>query len=374
MGVKTLVFHEHWTPVQNYWRTTGEEERALRQLIDDCHKRGIRLLLYFGYELSSLAPEWAKVADKVLTKTPIGDLTGGYHRWPPQRDYIVCLQSEWSDRLLKGILNTIDRYGFDGVYLDGTIEPFGCANREHGCGYTAADGSLRSTYPIFGVRSFMRQLYEGLHAKGRLVNAHQSLYCGTPTLAFVHSYWDGEQFMGGELGGDPLKKLPLASFRAEFMGRNFGVPCEFLVYEKPPQWTFDDALAFTLLHDVLVRPGGVGPTLEKMAAIWKVMARFGVSDAEWHPYWNNGDLVQAHPESVKVSLYRRNQEGKTRLLLVVSNLSAQEPVTAQVSLTQGAIRSLKGATDALTGEQLAISGTSLTVRLEPIRMRLVEVH
>jgi ParB family chromosome partitioning protein len=85
----------------------------------------------------------------------------------------------------------------------------------------------------------MRQLYEALHPKGKLINAHQSTYCGTPTLAFVHSYWDGEQFGRGELAGDPLQKLPLASFRAEFMGKNFGVPCEFLVYERPhgEYWT-----------------------------------------------------------------------------------------------------------------------------------------
>ena len=31
------------------------------------------------------------------------------------------------------------------------------------------------------------------------------------------------------------------------MGRNFGVPCEFLAYERPPTWTFDHALAASML-------------------------------------------------------------------------------------------------------------------------------
>jgi hypothetical protein len=372
LGVKTLVFHEHWTPVQNYWRTNRETE--LRELIAACHQRGIKLLLYFGYELSTLAPEWSAVADKVLVKTPTGGLAGGYFRQPPQRDYIVCLNSQWAERLLDGIVSAIERYGFDGVYLDGTIEPFGCANEAHGCGYRTADGKLRETYPIFAVRQFMRQLYEALHPKGKLINAHQSTYCGTPTLAFVHSYWDGEQFGGGELAGDPLQKLPLASFRAEFMGKNFGVPCEFLVYERPPDWTVDHALAFTLLHDVRVRPLGFGAMLEKLAAIWAAMSQFGVSEAEWHPYWRNGEFIQAQPESVKVSGYRRTVNGQVRWLLVVSNLSAKEAVTAQVRLSEKAMPKVNEATDALTGERLPITDNTITISLPPMRMRLVAVR
>jgi len=372
LGVKTLVFHEHWTPVQNYWRTNRETE--LRALIAACHQRDIKLLLYFGYELSTLAPEWSAIADKVLVKTPMGGLAGGYFRQPPQRDYIVCLNNQWAERLLDGIVSAIERYGFDGVYLDGTIEPFGCANEAHGCGYRTADGKLRETYPIFAVRQFMRRLYEALHLKGKLINAHQSTYCGTPTLAFVHSYWDGEQFGRGELAGDPLRKLPLANFRAEFMGKNFGVPCEFLVYEQPPDWTVDHTLAFTLLHDVRVRPLGFGAMLEKLSAIWTVMSQFGVSEAEWHPYWRNGGLIQTQPESVKVSGYRRIVNGQVRWLLVVSNLSAKEVVKAKVHLTKKAMPEVNEAMDALTNERLFITDNTVTVTLSPMRMQLIAVH
>lgn len=371
LGVKTLVFHEQWTPIQNYWRTNREAE--LRQLVAACHQQGIKLLLYFGYELSTLAPEWSALADQVLVKTPAGGLAGGYFRQPLQYDHIVCLRSQWAERLLEGIVSATERYMFDGVYLDGTIEPFGCANEAHGCGYRTADGRLRETYPIFAVRNFMRRLYEALHPQGKLINAHQSTYCGTPTLAFVDSYWDGEQFGGGELAGDPMQRLPLASFRAEFMGKNFGVPCEFLVYERPPDWTVDHALAFTLLHDVRVRPLGFGAMLEKLSAIWNAMTRFGVSDAEWHPYWHIGELCQVEPESVKVSGYKRVVNGQVRWLLVVSNLSAKESVTAKVQLTKKALPRVIGATDALTGERLPIAGDLITLPLSPMRMRLVEV-
>ncbi|MCD6506462.1 hypothetical protein J7M22_07520 [Candidatus Poribacteria bacterium] len=366
MGVRTLVFHESWTPVQNYWITDRETE--LKRLASECHKRGIKLLLYFGYELSTLAPEWGELSDDVLVKNPQGRLAGGYQRRPPQRDYIVCYKSEWAERLVEGIAKALDRYGFDGVYLDGTIEPWGCANERHGCGYRTPEGSLRATYPIFAVRSMMRRLYELIHPRGGLVNAHQSTCCLTPTLSFCHSYWDGEQFGGGELSGDPLRKLPLETFRAEFMGVNFGVPSEFLVYERPPNWTFEHALAFTLLHNVLVRPSVRGEKLRLISKIWTAFSDFGVGEAQWHPYWRNDDLIDVKPQQVKASLYLKG----SRALLVISNLSAQEEVTGEIEL-KFPLR-LKAAFDAVTGEVIELEGNRLALPLAPMRARLIRVE
>ena len=366
MGVRTLVFHESWTPVQNYWITDREEK--LKRLASECHRRGIKLLLYFGYELSTLAPEWGELSDDVLVKSPQGGSAGGYQRRPPQRDYIVCYNSEWADRLVKGIAEALDRYNFDGVYLDGTIEPWGCANERHGCGYRTPEGNLKVTYPIFAVRGIMRRLYELIHPRGGLVNAHQSTCCLTPTLSFCHSYWDGEQFGGGELAGDPLRKLPLETFRAEFMGVNFGVPSEFLVYERPPDWTFEHALAFTLLHNVSVRPSVRGGKLELISKIWSVFSDFGVGEAQWHPYWRNEDLIGVKPQQVKASLYLKGSGA----LLVISNLSAEREVTGEIEL-KFPLR-LKAAFDAITGERIGLEGNRLVIPLAPMRAKLIRVE
>jgi len=388
LGVKTLVFHESWTPIQDYPFTTQEKE--LKDLVAACHRRDIKLLLYFGFSFSSMAPEWGTMSDEVLVKGPAGELPNadGYYRQPEQRDYTVCYNNRWRDILLNGIARSLDRYGFDGVYLDGTIEPWACANEKHGCGYRAADGTLHATYPIFAVRKLMHGLAAVVHARGGLVNAHQSTCCATPTLAFADSYWDGEQFScweGGQCTGvnDVMQKMPLAAFRAEFMGRNHGVPAEFLVYEKPPQWTFDHALAFTMLHDVRVRPimrsdANEFCELEKMAPIWDAMTRFGVSKAEWHPYWETKPLAAVPSENIKTSLYLGGgkKTGGGRALLIVSNLGP-EKATAQVTLDLKRLR-LRGsgaiAKDALTGETLKLDGNRLAVPLPAMRMRMVWVE
>ena len=375
LGVKTIVFHEHWTPYQNYPVTTQEAE--LKKLVTACHRRGIKFLPYFGYELSSLAPEWGALSDEVLVKTTAGGYTGGYHRQPEQRDYIVCYNSRWRDILLSGIERSLDRYGFDGVYLDGTTEPFACANEKHGCGYRTADGKLHATYPIFAVRKLMYGLAAAIHPRGGLINPHQSTCCLMPTLEFADSYWDGEQFEGGQLTTNVIQQLPLAAFRAEFMGRNYGVPAEFLVYERPPQWTFDHALAFTMLHNVRVRPGGGLAALEKMAPIWNVMTRFDVSHAEWHPYWETNPLVTGQTDTVKASLYLGGKAKHRRVLLVVSNLSTNDEPAASLTLDLkrlGLPESGVKAKDALTGDALALQSGRLTVPLSSMRMRMVWIE
>ncbi len=371
LGVKTIVFHEDWIPIQNYPVTVPEED--FKDIVKACHRRGMKVLVYQGYELSPLAPEWAELHDEVLVKDAKGNYGSYWFRPPDQRDYKVCYKSVWRDRLAAKIERSMERYGFDGLYLDSTIMPSGCYNERHGCGYRAADGTLHPTYPFFAVRELMQRLYGMVHARGGMISAHQSTCCVTPLLAFADAYWDGEQLTSGSHANEPLKALSLETFRAEFMGRNFGVPCEFLAYERPPQWTFNHALAVSMLHDVRVRPCGLA-TLEKMSPIWDTMTRFDVGTAEWHPYWEAQPVANAQPGQVKVSLYAQKATfwNRARVLLVVSNLSPDQAVTAKVEVALSRLGvTARSASDALSNEPLPFSGGTLTVPLAPMRMRLV---
>lgn len=373
LGVKTLVFHEHWTDVQNYTSTTHDAE--LRSLVKACHERGIKLLLYFGYEMSNIAPEWPAYAPKCLTRLPDAPLptTGGYQRKPEQHAFIVCYNSPWQDFLADGIARVVRDYGIDGVYLDGTIEPWGCVNHAHGCGYRRPDGSWAPAYAILAVRNLMKRLYAICDPEhGGLVNPHQSTCMVTPTLAWSTSYWDGEQFGSVAHQDNPLALLPLDCFRAEFMGHQWGVPAEFLTY-PPHGYTVEEGLAFTLLHDVFIRPGGVGEQLERMAPVWNAYADFKYWEAEWMPYWRNSEVVTPSPEGVKVSLYARKGQGA---LLVVSNLG-MKPVDASVRLDLRKLGLSRGklvASDALLTQPIALDNGVLKTPLPRFSMRLIRIE
>ena len=368
-GVEVIVYHQSWTDDYGYPDTTHREE--LRALVEACHQRGLKLLLYFGYGLGNLTPEMQTYHDEWTVWPFIFWGTGHPER---QQFDAGCNRSLLPEFLLDGISRLLDDYAIDGVYLDGTTEPFGCTNHYHGCGYQR-DGQWKPTYPIWHTREFMRRLAALFQSKRAdyLIDVHMSANLTIPTLAFCDSYWDGEQFEMYTHGQkDPRALLPLDTFRAEFMGRQWGLGAEFLVYEGRP-FTLDEGLAVTLLHDVLVRPTGVGPRADLIYSIWKARDDFGVQDAEFLPYWSNGDMVAATPERVYVSAHRRDDRG---LFLVVSNLGG-EAVQAQVVLKPGLADPRWGdlkCTDALTAEPVALEdGKTLTTDLGPMGWRLVRV-
>ncbi|MBN1421815.1 MAG: hypothetical protein JXP34_23780, partial [Planctomycetes bacterium] len=109
LGVRTICFHEHWSDIQNYPKAADPDR--LRKLVAACHEKKIRLLLYFGYEMSTIAPEWDAYSAECL----VDPRAGGYTRKPDQKAFIVCYRSCWQDFIADGIARVMDEYGIDGV-------------------------------------------------------------------------------------------------------------------------------------------------------------------------------------------------------------------------------------------------------------------
>jgi hypothetical protein len=364
-GVRTVAFHEHWTDIESYTTTTYGSQ--LRRLAEACHKRGMQLNIYFGFLISDLAPEWKEYGDECVLEPRRGYTPYNYPPQPLQNAYIVCYRSVWQDFLADGIARALAEYGVDGVYLDGTADPFeGCRNRRHGCGYVKPDGAVAPTYAILPIRSMMRRIYAIVqaHRPDGQVNTHQSAFMVMPTLAWATSYWDGEQLPGR---GDARATLSLDGFRAEFMGHQWGVPAEFLV---PAPFEFRQACGLALLHDVPVRAVSTGADLGLMSSLWRIFDDFGRKDAEWLPYWRNSDYVSAAPADLVVSLYRHSKHG---VLMEVFNAGPGE-VSGEVTLNLNALK-LKAAAahDALTGDAIALDGGKLQLTLSSLGWRLLWV-
>jgi len=364
-GVKTIVIHESSVPIQNSGFTDRPDE--LREVVAACHRRGIKVLIYFGYELSTLSPRWADEADTVLVKSPDGVPAGGWRRGPHQRELICCYRSHHQDTLVEEIADLLERTGVDGLYLDQTSVPFGCANESHGCGYRGPDGERRVTFPILAVRNLMKRLCEVVQPRGGRISLHQSSGCVTPTLAFVDSYFDGEHLIWHDkFKTDPAGAIGLAAFRAEFMGKNFGIPAEFNCQAE--------AWALPLIHDVLPRPSREVP--ESLSKLWDVMTTFGVAQSEWHPYWRNQSLLTARPDPIKASVYvrRRPDDREVQALLVVANLSPSEELEAKVTIqfqALGADPSAASAADALSDEPIDLAEGQLRLPLKPLGTKVI---
>lgn len=353
-GATTIVFHEDWIPVQN----CPTPRPDFKAIVDQCHARGMKVFIYQGYELSPLDPAWGRHHKDWLAVNEKGHFTGVWYREPGQRDYRVCYRNAFADEWLARVKKAYDELELDGLYFDGTVMPRACANERHGCGWRDANGKLHETYPFFAVRDMMKKLYTFVKSRGGEVDAHQSGYICPATLAFADTYWDGEQLA---VSTQNIKKnLNLAAFRAEFMGRNHGVPCEFLAYERPGKWSMEDAWTLSLLHDVMVRPCGI-VNIPQVADVWKALDDFGIGDATWTPYWKKP--VSGLPEKVEASVYRKGAD----TLTVVSNLSDEKPATVALTLPAGATCAF----DARKGTALAVEDGKVKVELPPFRMAII---
>jgi hypothetical protein len=370
-GVRTIAVHEHWTDIQSYVTTNHGDE--LRELVKACHSRGMQVLLYFGFLISDLAPEWPVLGDECVVMPRGGYEPYDYPPQPRQNAYRVCYNSVWQDRLAHGIAEAMDEYDVDGVFLDGTEYVWHCSNRRHGCGYVRPDESLAPTYPIWAVRSMMKRIYNIVRSRKPYaqINVHNSNCMVMPTLGWATSYWDGEQLRDFPPRSSATEVLSLDAFRTEFMGCQWGVAAEFLGYEQEDGKVFgyQQAYAFTLLHDVLVRSWRIGPSLALASALWRLSDEFRRKEAEWLPYWRNAEYVSIQPEGVYASLYRHSDTG---ILMVISNLGREE-VTAQVrlNLEKLGLTNELSACDALTREEIAADSGTFTLALKSLGWKII---
>jgi hypothetical protein len=280
---------------------------------------------------------------------------GGYepYNYPPQplqNAYKVCYRSRWQDFLAHGIAQVMGQYDIDGVYLDGTADPFdGCTNRRHGCGYVKPDGSIAKTYAILAIRSMMRRIYtivKSRQPEGQ-VNLHQSSFMVMPTMAWATSYWDGEQLPA---------RPSLDHFRAELMGRQWGLPAEFLA-----MFDFRQAWGLALLHDVPVRPMHPGEELKLASSLWRILDDFGRKEAQWLPYWRNADYVSVAPQDFCASLYRHSRNGA--LVVVLNNGAQQGAGSVKLDVDALGLRGKLSARDALTGEHVGAENGAVQLTL-----------
>ena len=247
-----------------------------------------------------------------------------------------------------------------------------CNNTHHGCGYEAPDGSLRPTYDIFATRDFMKRLYvltRERKPEGQL-NIHNSTVMVTPTLGFGTSTWGGEQIDAIKTAAPTLDFLPMDAFRTEFMGRQWGIPSEFLVYDGMPYYS-RDVLAYTLLHGVLIRPSDA-EALARISALWRVYDEFPFANATMYPYWDEHGPISCAPEGVYATAYERPGEG---LLVFVSNLGGDD-VTATLAMDEGRLPWLAAAsvTDALSGETIGAEDGVLQLPIASWRYRVLRVR
>ncbi len=271
--------------------------------------------------LSAACPEWAfhrkrwAMGGVDSSSSDVAAYGAGFAQVSP-------LGEGYADFIVWKTKQFIDDYGIDGLYHDNT-HPYPSSNLAAGVGY-GRDDTAHKTYPILGYRALYRRMYGVLKSLPRetFSMAHMSGKVTIPILAYEDSYLDGEHFRG-RVKDNYLDLMSLDTFRAEFMGRQWGIMPYFLP-EFPPEYRTQVAptrglMALLMLHDVAVWPLWCNAEVANEAL--GALDQFGYVDSEFVPYFDPSPPAETETEDVLVSAYRRS-DGAT--LLVIGNLSRED--------------------------------------------------
>jgi hypothetical protein len=213
----------------------------------------------------------------------------------------------------------------------------------------------------------MKRLYTIVMRRKRdgFVDAHIYDCLNVPALAFATGYWNGEQLPNAELKSEAL---PLDRFRAEFMGRNIGVPADLLFYKLRE---YGPSVAIAILHDVPVRCES-DSNFKTIARIYRIRDTFGCGAAEFHGYWEPDSPITVAGESCYASYWRHPANG---VLIAVSNLS-QQAQAVRVAADLGRLGLADGAkaVDMLSEASPTVEDGVFTASLPPQSWALIRLR
>lgn len=312
-GAKTLILHERWNTMQSYWHYDPYTMRSLRKLVKKCHRHGIKVMVYFGFEVTSITHDFADFQES-STNFPREDVMYCvWYREPYQRATPFCASSKWMEGFIQGIFDTVDLFHLDGVYLDGTATPRPCWNKNHGCGTRDEKGHLHPTYPITETTKLIKTIAEGIHKRGGRVDAHSSGLVIPSIVYYVDSVWDGESIQ--TLIRDSLdKSFVFDAIRVNQTGPNV----QFIAFNLREDWGIKQAQAYCLPCGIYTRANSIYQPLDVVKPIWQMIDSFGISKASFVGFWKNEEIT-VNNASLVVSYYQRKVLGKMRYLIYVSN-------------------------------------------------------
>jgi len=225
-------------------------------------------------------------------------------------------------------INRMISEGLRGIYLD-CSGPGGCISQYHDCGYVDKDGKIKPTINLFETRELYKRMYNLL----KDADPTSFVFHHAASLSWIASFSDGAS-EGEEWGGQAAfgyANLTPDFFRAGFsMYQQYGTPFtfySFLAYgwrfqpSGKPAVPPDEVVALTLIHNIYPLPCGVVDSdnigFMQLKPVWEIMDDW-YTTSEWVPYWKSAGLVTPFGEDVKVSVYRKDKEKKS--LLLIANL------------------------------------------------------
>ncbi|MHB9070829.1 MAG: glycoside hydrolase domain-containing protein [Sedimentisphaerales bacterium] len=364
MGVKTLFLHEYWNDVQNGGQS--KYELILKNLVEDCHRVGLKIIFYFGFEIADL-PVNQDIIDECKAMV---DATPSYYGPANQYTYIVSYGGPYQEYLLYHMKRLKDSIGIDGVYLDGSLMMMRSDNPAFGAGVTDLNGTRHPIVPIERIRQFAKCVNKLFVQNGGIVEAHMGPGPAVPTMGFATNTYYGEHIGFVSTPWNSVTDLvPLDVSRAIYTGKNTGVPMSVMMpnmlnhlqsfvpdwYEKASAWSDLHRCFFQVMMGRYLNEESINENIKRT-----ILAKFGADSAQWIPYWEADSLVGHSTSSLKASIYRRPDKA---MVCAIMNISGNNIVDGYIDFAGSSLSLKTGSVckELVTGRPISMTGEKVFV-------------
>ncbi len=359
MGNIQIVWAYHMIA---YGYPQPKDPAKFRAMVADLHAKNIRVVPYVNLNyFSEGAPEFAYYSPDWIDRSR--NVSGGDVGEMGHTTYGACPGSAaWRDFVSWKIAKFVEEYQVDGLYVDCWM-PFQTCDEDYGGSWRDEFGGLHTVYQVRAYREILRRVRELLQDRRPNVHimAHMSQCIVIPTLSFADSMLDGEQYQGPLCPKDDyLNVIPLDKWRAEHMGRQWGlVPfflCEFLPADRT-DLAVGRLMGLLLAHDITPSPLWCKSSVVFNA--WKTLDKFGAVDADFLPYWTPNGVTTDNKDFI-ASVYKK--PGKA-LLVVVNSGNADGQVSIKVDAKQLGLAANASAKDAYDDSPVPVAEQSFKLSI-----------
>ncbi len=300
----------------------SSDPEIVKEQVRVTRSKGIKLLPYLNLSCQpTLCPEWPFFGKQwrmgYLDHDPVDiDRRHAYSA-------VSVGDKNYSDFVIWKLDKYMREFDLDGQYHDNSF-PYHSSLPHTGLGFIR-DGRRYPAFNIFATRKLAQRNRAMLQnfKKEAFTLAHMSSKVWIPILAYEDAICDGEHFRGRIKDSYP-EVLPMDMFRAEYMGRQWGL-IPVMMSELSPDEAGKIAptrglITMLLLHDTKLWAKNSLNNREVVVKAQQALDEFGYVDAEFIGYFDEKPPATTAQNDVYISAYQKQDKS---VLMIVGNLSRE---------------------------------------------------
>ena len=274
-----------------HWRS-GEyskplEPRETERVIRACHRSGIKIIPYITFtDLNHQVPAFTR--------------HGQDWQIEPAAEYrhltnLMCYGAKgWREYWKQEVNAALERFDFDGLYIDFWVGKMACRNRRHGC------GRKYGRYTLPGLREMAMHAFKKVKEKGGFILSNTNMCAGTAINNLVDIRLPGEW--------ENIEHTPEAVARGYLNSRRLG--CNSLLLAGCiPRYTLRSVSLSLRCQSSIAAWRGRMPAERKLYMKYAdILRSFGIKDSQSLGAWETDGSLTGTPKGM-VTYWYRNKRG-----------------------------------------------------------------